>query len=376
MVIALHPNFSTEDERLGASSRRHLRHRRGGHRRLSRASAADPGLRCGHTFGIDVGGHVHGSRRSPTRVRASCASTRRPTHAERSVDGIAARPRELAEQRRAGPRRLPRDQVGLIVHGTTVTTNACSPSAARAPGSSPPRGSATSSRCAAACAAGRHLYDNKYVAAAAARAPLPAAAGARAVDVRRQRADAARRATPSRPRSTAARREGVEAVAVCFMHAYANAAHERARGADRPRARARASSSRSRRRSCRRSRLNERVVDDGDERVRRPGAARATSSGSSRRWPRRRFGGILLVMQSNGGVATPEIVAHDPRATVLSGPAGGPVAGLAYARAAGVGGLLIVDMGGTSFDASLVKDGEVPGHARRRDQPPPDRRCR
>jgi N-methylhydantoinase A len=71
------------------------------------------------------------------------------------------------------------------------------------------------------------------------------------------------------------------------------------------------------------------------------------------------FGGVLLVMQSNGGVAIPEIVAHLPASTVLSGPAGGPVAGLAHAREAGSEDCLIVDMGGTSYDVSLVRGGEV-----------------
>ena len=45
--------------------------------------------------------------------------------------------------------------------------------------------------------------------------------------------------------------------------------------------------------------------------------------------------------------------------TVLSGPAGGPVAGLAYARGRGSEDCVVVDMGGTSFDASVVKDGEI-----------------
>jgi N-methylhydantoinase A len=71
------------------------------------------------------------------------------------------------------------------------------------------------------------------------------------------------------------------------------------------------------------------------------------------------FPGILLVMQSNGGVATPDLVSRLPATTVLSGPAGGPVAGLAHARARGIGDCMVVDMGGTSYDASIVKGGEV-----------------
>src|SRR6202035_2929606 len=71
------------------------------------------------------------------------------------------------------------------------------------------------------------------------------------------------------------------------------------------------------------------------------------------------FGGALLVMQSNGGVATPRAVARNPASTVLSGPAGGPVGALAFMRARGSEDCIVVDMGGTSFDATVVKDGEV-----------------
>ena len=71
------------------------------------------------------------------------------------------------------------------------------------------------------------------------------------------------------------------------------------------------------------------------------------------------FGGVLLVMQSSGGVATPEATAKKPAATLLSGPAAAPRAAAAYAGPAGFKDALVVDMGGTSFDASLVRDGQV-----------------
>jgi len=69
------------------------------------------------------------------------------------------------------------------------------------------------------------------------------------------------------------------------------------------------------------------------------------------------FAGTLLIMQSNGGVVAPEIAAQKPALTLLSGPAGGPVAGIAYTAGHDFAGCLTVDMGGTSFDASLVKNG-------------------
>ncbi len=71
------------------------------------------------------------------------------------------------------------------------------------------------------------------------------------------------------------------------------------------------------------------------------------------------FGGVLLIMQSNGGVALPEVAARRPATTLLSGPAGGPEAAVAYTRQHGRDDCILVDMGGTSFDASLVRGGEA-----------------
>jgi N-methylhydantoinase A len=68
------------------------------------------------------------------------------------------------------------------------------------------------------------------------------------------------------------------------------------------------------------------------------------------------FGGILLIMQSNGGVISPEIAIDNAAATLLSGPAGGPVAGIIYSEIQGYDDCITVDMGGTSFDAALIKD--------------------
>lgn len=66
------------------------------------------------------------------------------------------------------------------------------------------------------------------------------------------------------------------------------------------------------------------------------------------------FGGVLLIMQSNGGVMTPQIAREKAALTLLSGPAGGPGAGLRYAGAHNQDKCIVVDMGGTSFEAALV----------------------
>jgi N-methylhydantoinase A len=68
------------------------------------------------------------------------------------------------------------------------------------------------------------------------------------------------------------------------------------------------------------------------------------------------FKGVLLIMQSNGGVVSPEIAIDNAAVTLLSGPAGGPVAGIAYTAVQGYRDCITVDMGGTSFDAALIKD--------------------
>jgi len=66
--------------------------------------------------------------------------------------------------------------------------------------------------------------------------------------------------------------------------------------------------------------------------------------------------GVLLV-QSNGGVMAAELARRLPVNTVLSGPAAGVIAGAHVAQAAGFRHAITCDMGGTSFDVSLVWDG-------------------
>ncbi|HEY5145425.1 MAG TPA: hydantoinase/oxoprolinase family protein, partial [Polyangiaceae bacterium] len=65
----------------------------------------------------------------------------------------------------------------------------------------------------------------------------------------------------------------------------------------------------------------------------------------------------LHVMQSNGGITTAKRAREQPIQTLLSGPVGGTIGGAALARMTDRSNLLCVDMGGTSFDVSLVVDG-------------------
>ena len=68
----------------------------------------------------------------------------------------------------------------------------------------------------------------------------------------------------------------------------------------------------------------------------------------------------LFIMKSSGGVMPARSAARRAVETVMSGPAGGMVAGAAIARSADAcRNLITADMGGTSFDVGVVQDGEV-----------------
>lgn len=70
------------------------------------------------------------------------------------------------------------------------------------------------------------------------------------------------------------------------------------------------------------------------------------------------FDGQLLIVQSNGGVMSVDSAASRPVRTALSGPAAGVIACQHIAVAAGFPNVVTCDMGGTSFDVSLIAGGE------------------
>ena len=156
---------------------------------------------------------------------------------------------------------------------------------------------------------------------------------------------------------TELKREQVEAVAICFLNSFANSSHERAAA------------------ELVRSELPDAFVSVSTEvlpTIRFYNRVSTTVLGAfvgpvlrrylqalTARLADGGFSGVLLIMQSSGGVGLPEVIARNPATTLLSGPAAGPHAGLACTTPLGKKSCLVVDMGGTSFDASLVKDGEV-----------------
>jgi N-methylhydantoinase A len=71
----------------------------------------------------------------------------------------------------------------------------------------------------------------------------------------------------------------------------------------------------------------------------------------------RGFGQELLVMQGNGGTVAASIVAEAAVNTVMSGPASGVIAAAFTATQSGQPNVVTYDMGGTSTDVALVRDG-------------------
>ncbi|MFQ5423124.1 MAG: hydantoinase/oxoprolinase family protein [Phycisphaerae bacterium] len=151
------------------------------------------------------------------------------------------------------------------------------------------------------------------------------------------------------------KQQGVRAVAICFMNSFANPEHERRAAAlvagELPEAFLSVSTD---------LLPSIRFYDRVSTTVLSAYVGPILSAYLDRLTARLReigFPGVLLVMQSNGGVMAPEVARQGPARTLLSGPAAGPGAGLQYARLHGREDCITVDMGGTSFDAALVRDG-------------------
>ncbi|HEY3681908.1 MAG TPA: hydantoinase/oxoprolinase family protein [Streptosporangiaceae bacterium] len=154
------------------------------------------------------------------------------------------------------------------------------------------------------------------------------------------------------------RDHGVTAIGVCFLHAYANPAHELAMrdvlSREHPDAVVSVSSD-----VLREFREYERAVTTLVDAAVKPTMTRYIANIAGR------LAAIgdppFYVMKSNGGVLSAEEVARQPISTVLSGPAAGALGAATVARTAGADGyrsVLTLDGGGTSTDVAVVLDGE------------------
>jgi len=150
---------------------------------------------------------------------------------------------------------------------------------------------------------------------------------------------------------------GVEAVAVCYLHAYRDAKHERATAEALARALPDAYVSLS---SDVFPQIKEfeRVSTTVVNAYVGPALSRYLNRLASRLLEAG-YKGPVLIIQSHGGVAPVVEAARLAAGAVLSGPAGG-VAGSRYAtKLLGAGNLIPFDMGGTSTDICLIVDGEA-----------------
>ena len=71
------------------------------------------------------------------------------------------------------------------------------------------------------------------------------------------------------------------------------------------------------------------------------------------------FKGQFYIVQSNGGVMSTATARRFPVRTALSGPAAGVIAAATIARQAGYDNVITCDLGGTSFDVSVIVGGKA-----------------
>ena len=249
--------------------------------------------------------------------------------------------------------KLPRDQVAFLVLGTTLGTNAVLEGKCARTGMITTQGFGDILELARQRRPHNFNLDQLKPTPPALRDCRVEVAGRIAYDgseVTPLDEDGVRRAVAS------LRGKGVEAIAICMMHSYANPVHE-SRTAELvrelwPQAYVCASSD---------------VLPEFREFERF-----ATTSVNASLMPvmdryleRFEHGvaelGINIaprVMQSNGGAVTPTAVRRVPVNTFFSGPAGGVVGCMGLGAEAGILNQITFDMGGTSTDVCLIRDGE------------------
>ncbi|HKU06604.1 MAG TPA: hydantoinase/oxoprolinase family protein [Bradyrhizobium sp.] len=155
----------------------------------------------------------------------------------------------------------------------------------------------------------------------------------------------------------AAKKSGANSIAVCFLHAYLNPAHELA-AVERLRAvMPGVSVSRSSDvlpQIKEYERVSTTVVNAYVEPV-----VRRYLTNLEKRLIEAGFKGSLFIVLSHGGMAPVEEAARLAAGTVLSGPAGGVSGGRRCADLVGIADLVPFDMGGTSTDISLIAEGQA-----------------
>ena len=249
------------------------------------------------------------------------------------------------------------ENTSLIVHGTTVTTNAVLTSTGAKTGLLTTKGFRDVLQMRRGVRSRQHLYNNKYM------APTPLVTRDLVVGID-ERTDADGKIVKEidekeiREALDWFKEEGVESIAICYMHSYANPENEiktkQIVEKYMPEAYVTVSTDVS---SI--IRLYNRVSTSAMNAYVGPILKAYMDKLMSKLEAKGFTNGELLIMQSNGGVTNPVTVSKLPATTVLSGPAAGPVSGSAFAQASGFDKAIVIDMGGTSFEASIIENGEV-----------------
>jgi len=246
------------------------------------------------------------------------------------------------------------DQVSTLMHGTTIATNAVLEHKL------PPGALVTTRGFRDVLEIGRHVRREVYASVAERRRLLIGRAHRFEVDERTGPDGRILESLDEASVHAVAERiaaSGAHSVAVCLLHAYANEAHEcrigeilaNVLGHDFISLSHRVSPELREFERTSTTVLNALLMPVVKDYLKRL-AERMSAAG---------FGPTLFLVQSNGGVTTPEAAAELPARLLLSGPSGGALAAETLGRRLAEPNLVAMDMGGTSFDVSIVHDGET-----------------
>lgn len=151
--------------------------------------------------------------------------------------------------------------------------------------------------------------------------------------------------------------EGVEAIAICFINSHANPEHER-------KAYVRLKEITNEAFVTASIEVNPEIMEYERTSTTVMNAVLGPRCGQyGRTFERRvREAGVaakIFFMQSNGGLTPPDVASDRPVTLLESGPAGGVTAAVRVCERMGVPNAITGDMGGTSFDVSLIRDGKA-----------------
>lgn len=248
---------------------------------------------------------------------------------------------------------IPIAELRLLYHGTTVTTNALITK------SGPPTGLVATKGFRDLLELRRHnrqeLYDIMWD------PPPPLVPRRHRLEVRERMNYAGEVLVPldeeeARRVARIFRERGIEAVAVAFLNAHTNPAHER------------------RMREILAEELPDVHVSISSEILPEPPEFERTATTVANAYlapVASRYLGLLesamaeigyhgdiLIMHSGGGILTADSARRVPARTVTSGPAAGAMAAAAIAGAIGRPNVISLDMGGTSADIAVIRDGK------------------